>query len=84
MLGDDAVHDRETKPRPFADALGGEERLEDALQRHLVHAAASVFPEIRTGGPRAPQLAAACALGSGALSRRVTNSSAAVGWMPMV
>ena len=41
-LGDDAVHRREAEAGALARLLGGEERLEGARPRRLVHAAAGV------------------------------------------
>ena len=38
----DAVQHRQPQPRPFADRLGGEEGLEDALPHRVRHAGASV------------------------------------------
>src|SRR5207244_3050912 len=41
-LLDDAEDCRQPQSGPFADALGGEERLEDAAARRLIHAAPGV------------------------------------------
>src|SRR5580658_2475420 len=42
MPGDDAMDDGEAEAGAFAHRLGGEERLEDALPRRFVHAAAGI------------------------------------------
>ena len=42
VLLDDPVADREAQPGPFADRLGGEERVEDPLADRRVDAAAGV------------------------------------------
>src|SRR5260370_19310864 len=42
VVGDDPVHDRKPEPGPLADIFGREERLEDALHGHRVHAAAGI------------------------------------------
>jgi hypothetical protein len=42
VAANDAVDDRETEAGALADRPGGEERIEDAVQRGAVHAAAVV------------------------------------------
>jgi hypothetical protein len=38
VLADDAVHRGKAEPGSFSEFFGGEERLEDALERSGVHA----------------------------------------------